>query len=144
MAGITDPAEDYFKDGIWGWNGSAWRKLALIPGISSLYREVESSIGVGAGTQNLQFSACPAGKMRIISQFSARCTTANPTYIILLANLGGKWHFIEAKNYNNAYTTISTSGPIYLEAGDYLNARFSACQAGDDIYAYASGYEMEI
>lgn len=27
MSGITDPAEEYFKDGIWGWVTDAWEKL---------------------------------------------------------------------------------------------------------------------
>lgn len=27
MTGITDPGEEYFKDGIWGWVGTAWKKL---------------------------------------------------------------------------------------------------------------------
>jgi len=27
MPGITDPGEEYFKDGLWGWVTSAWKKL---------------------------------------------------------------------------------------------------------------------
>jgi len=27
MPGITDPSEEYFKDGIWGWVDPAWEKL---------------------------------------------------------------------------------------------------------------------
>jgi len=27
MSGIPDPAEEYFKDGLWGWVTSAWKKL---------------------------------------------------------------------------------------------------------------------
>lgn len=27
MSGITDPAEEYFKDGLWAWVTSAWEKL---------------------------------------------------------------------------------------------------------------------
>uniref|UniRef100_A0A6H1ZVS3 Uncharacterized protein n=1 Tax=viral metagenome TaxID=1070528 RepID=A0A6H1ZVS3_9ZZZZ len=27
MPGITDPAEEYFKDGLWGWVTSTWKKL---------------------------------------------------------------------------------------------------------------------
>jgi len=27
MSGITDPSEEYFKDGLWAWVSTAWKKL---------------------------------------------------------------------------------------------------------------------
>jgi len=32
MPGITDPAEEYFKDGLWGWVTDAWKKLVATAG----------------------------------------------------------------------------------------------------------------
>lgn len=29
MSGITDPTEQYFKDGLWGWDGVRWQKLSV-------------------------------------------------------------------------------------------------------------------
>lgn len=32
MPGITNPAEEYFKDGLWGWVSTAWKKLVATAG----------------------------------------------------------------------------------------------------------------
>lgn len=32
MTGITNPAEEYFKDGLWAWNGTAWVKVTVDAG----------------------------------------------------------------------------------------------------------------
>lgn len=32
MSGITNPAEEYFKDGLWGWVATAWKKLVATAG----------------------------------------------------------------------------------------------------------------
>jgi len=32
MPGITNPAEEYFKDGLWGWVATAWKKLVATAG----------------------------------------------------------------------------------------------------------------
>lgn len=32
MPGITNPAEEYFKDGLWGWVTDAWKKLVATAG----------------------------------------------------------------------------------------------------------------
>jgi len=29
MSGITDPTEEYFKDGTWAWDGTRWQKLLV-------------------------------------------------------------------------------------------------------------------
>jgi hypothetical protein len=32
MSGITDPAQEYFKDGLWGWVTDQWKKLVATAG----------------------------------------------------------------------------------------------------------------
>jgi len=32
MSGITDPTEEYFKDGLWGWVTDQWKKLVATAG----------------------------------------------------------------------------------------------------------------
>lgn len=144
MSGITNPAEEYFKDGIWGWDGTVWRKLPLVWGYSAQYAEYEYTRGVAAGHRFLTFSTVPAGQIWIITNFSARCSTANPSLIALTANLGGVELDLHAEPYATALATVDVQCYIIMAEDDFLKAYFDDCALNDDIYAYAAGYKMKV
>lgn len=48
MSGITNPAEEYFKDGLWAWNpvGKVWLKLIIDPLTNQLSVAVNNDVEV--------------------------------------------------------------------------------------------------
>ena len=161
---VTDPAEEYFKDGIWtwatsaweklassggrlltalhGWDGAAWRNLAMLWGYSDVYREREFEFSVSSGEQTLTLDVVPAGEVWVINNFTARTTTESAGYIGLLANIDGTELVLTRGIHLMPFVPVRWTGHLVLKAGDYLIAVFSDCAAADDIYADAAGYKM--
>lgn len=50
MSGITDPTEEYFKDGLWGWVTDQWKKLIGDDAGHLQVDIVESGLPTGAAT----------------------------------------------------------------------------------------------
>ena len=144
MPGITNPAEAYFKDGGWSWDGTVWRKQPMMFGYSDRYSEVESSVNVAAGSHNLDFTVVPAGEIWVVNAISARCSTANPSSISVLLNLGGNTHYLLVQTTVVAWIPEIALGAFVLKEGDFVRATFAGCSLNDDIYAQASGYKMSI
>lgn len=164
--GITDPAEEYFKDGLWGWatsvweklvssggllftalhgyDGSAWRKLALVWGYSDVYGEWEQETNVSAGNNTLTFSTVGAGEIWVVTGFSAFCAQTNITRVELRASVGGTAIRIKQAPYGTANQTVDWAGVLVLKEGDELTVLFTACSLNDDIFASAWGYKMSI
>lgn len=162
--GITDPAETYFKDGLWGWAstlweklvssggrlytaphgyyGTAWQKLAMVWGFSGHWSEYESQTASGAGDKGLTFSVAPAGSARVMLGMCAfNNTTQNAqTYLQVLGGTDTITLNVEvsppAKQSVNAHVPYVLVNPLYLRAW------FEDCLDGDTLQASAWGYDM--
>jgi len=57
MGGVTNPAEPFFKDGVWGWNDTDWIKAGVFLNYYEQYVEDLGCVGlIGAivkGQRNL-------------------------------------------------------------------------------------------
>jgi len=91
MAGITDPSEEYFKDGLWGWastaweklvssggrlftalhgwDGSAWRKLPIVWGYSDRWAEAVDATATGAGNASANTDPVSDGYVHVLQGF---------------------------------------------------------------------------
>ena len=144
MTGITNPTEEYFKDGCWGWDGSRWRKLSLLFGYSGPYNEVTSNTNVSAGISDLAGSTVPAGEIWIVQgMLAAVISTTCSEFRFDFWNGTGQ---IICKQ-----VLTPTSGQFYdyqgtliLAAGYYPLIRMYGMTAGDDAYLYAWGYKMKV
>lgn len=139
---ITDPAEEYFKDGLWGWDGAAWRKLPLLWGYSAQYLEYETVTAASTSAQDLTFSTVPAGELWVVTSVTFYCNNNSPTRINLSIYDGTTHHYILMAAYPVANRTISVNGPWYLIKDDYLRYRISSVAIGAVLHAYAFGYKM--
>lgn len=144
MPAITDPNEPYFKDGIWGWIGSVWHKLAMVWGYSDRYLEREMNFNAAAGTDTLTFSVVPAGEVWYIQGICATDAITNITYTLIRVNGDGIDLWLHKKLAPAASETAEYHNPVILKENDFIDVYFSGTVAGDDILAWAWGYKMLI
>jgi len=144
MPGITDPNQEYFKDGTWGWDGTRWRKLALVFGYSDIYGETVFNAAAAAGTNYLTFSTVPAGEVWVVSNFTVTASDASPTVAYLDAYIDGAIRPMRRIPYTVANNTADWQGMLVLDAGCYLRGGFTTCGVGIYIAAYACGYKMKV
>ena len=144
MSGITDPTEEYFKDGLWGWDGSRWRKLSLLFGYSGPYNETVNNTNVPAGASDLVGSTVPAGEVWIVQGMLAAVVSSSCTEFCF-----GFWNGavrilckqIQAPTSGRLY---DYQGTLILAAGYYPLIGVYGMTAGDDVYLYAWGYKMKV
>jgi len=145
MLGITNPTEEYFKDGGWGWDGTRWRKLNLTFGYYDRYAERQEAENVPAGTQTYNFAAVPTGEVWVVTAFTAYCSTANPSAIALYHVATGVGVLLVAQQLPVvAWIVLPLVGTLVLKENDYLRAVFINCVLNDDVHAFAVGYKMKV
>lgn len=144
MTGITNPAEPFFKDGIWGWDGTQWRKLPLVFGWSDTYAESEILNDVAAGNHSLTFSTVPAGEIWVVTYWSAYSDQSNAVRIQFQPNIAGAARALKHVAYPAALLTVEGPYPLILQKDDFLTARFITCSSGDDLRSHAAGYKMKV
>ena len=144
MSGITDPTEEYFKDGCWGWDGTQWRKLGLLWGYSDRYVERAENESAAAGDNSLTSSTVPAGEVWVVQGVIVmNMYTATQCCAFLAAGDTG-YALTEQVTLAPATCYRFAINPVIMKAGDYLCAIFLNCQAGDDLYMVINGYKMKV
>ncbi len=144
MSGITNPAEPFFKDGGWGWDGTLWRKLPITWGYSGIIREVVVNTEAAVNTNHLLGAIVDTGEVWVINSICGVNQTTAPSRVIIRT--------FEAPDYFNivSFETVALSeyvnwsGFLPLAAGDRVCVSFYTCVAGDDLYATIFGYKMKI
>ena len=144
MGGITNPTEEYFKDGCWGWDGTRWRKLNLLWGYYDRLVDQQVNLNAAAGVNFLNHPAVPAGEVWVVTGCSAvdvntatriqlgmTCGAAAPVVYDYGTPMAGSWVATPAIN-------------IVLKAGDLMWTLFVACTLNDDIYSNIWGYKMRV
>ncbi len=144
MTGITDPAEAYFKDGIWGFHSGAWQKLAMVWGFSSQYLEKQADTVQGAGARTLPFTTCPVGVARVILGFSAYDNTTLVDRIVLEVVTGGVTYVVHQGVLVPINQTVDMPVPLVLVNPNVPTVIFVGCGAGDTVIANAWGYDMAL
>lgn len=142
--GITDPAQEYFKDGGWGWNGSEWVKLGVVWGYSDAYLERNLVNDCDVGTNWLYGTEVPAGEVWVVSSAYGRDTNNIVTAFYLGVDLDGVTYTIDhiinlAANVGHVW-----SGSIVLPAGARMYGLFLGCTVDDQILATFCGYKMKV
>jgi len=144
MTGITNPAEAFFKDGQWTWDGSVWRKQPLLFGFSELAGEILAAGSLAAGTNVLAGAAGAAGEIAIVRQVAVRYVGTPPTSLQVLSvgTPGTPPVLAEYSVVSNTWYCARCF--LVLEEGDYLTAVTAGATAGDALYFRYSGYKMSI
>ena len=144
MSGITDPTEEYFKDGCWGWDGTQWRKLGLIFGYYDRLAGQVVNLNASAGENILTGDAVPAGEIWILQAICALDSTSNVSRIYIRANTGTVACVITDVYSIAAGHWFAAATNMVMKTGDYLNCTFAGCTAGDYLYFRWWGYKMKV
>jgi len=142
--GPTQPTEQYFDKGLWGYDSTQWRKLSLVWGYTDRLADQESLADAAAGTNTLVHTTVPAGEVWVITggsvidaQTAATCS--------FLAVLGGVGFFIYS--YGTLTPWRYSAMPachFVLKAGDYVQSEFGSCVLNDDLVSNVWGYKMGV
>ena len=141
---ITNPAEEYFGQGKWGWDGSVWRKLPLLWGYSGLIGEDLSETNLDAGVNVLNGTAVPAGEIWVVTAVSMKYIGAGGTDMHAYTIGTPGTAFLQS-----IYTIVSDQWynarvHVILAQGDYIRGTIGGAILGDDFHVWYSGYKMNI
>lgn len=144
MFGVTNPSEASFKDGIWGHDGTAWRKLPLVWGYYDRLAEFVEYTKVGAGDALRTLFTVPEGYIYIVN---ATMSINNDKVVAqnhLLYN-GSNYYTI----YRGVPTVVAQWMPnpnvfYVLKKDDKLTFQFVGCSADDVLEFAAWGYIMKV
>jgi len=144
MVGPTNPSEEHFHRGLWGYDGSVWRKLHLLFGFGGIVEESLSYTNLDAGSNWLYGTYVPAGELWIIQNAMISYQGTAPTWLeILAAGLGGTITLlaVDSPAVNRGYPW---GGNCILQEGDQMAGKVSGATAGDNMYLRYAGYKMKI
>jgi len=144
MFGVTNPSEATFKNGLWGFDGSVWRKLALLFGYTDRWTHVLSETKSGDGQYSKSSTAVPAGYVYII-QIAWIKNETGARGAMYFRPYNGSDYLPVAGVVAPLQNQIATLyGPIVLKEGDFLNLAQDSCLNGDQIMAGVWGYKMKV
>ena len=144
MTGITNPTEEYFKDGTWGWDGTQWRKQGILFGYRATVNESISNTNANAGINALNSATVPAGELWIIQLIGAmNVNTACSRIAFFVYRTPTEYPVLDQVTCT-ANVWVTWAGNVVLKTGDYLKAYFLGCTAGDDIYLRYLGYKVSV
>lgn len=142
--GITNPAEEYFKDGVWGWDGTVWHKLGLIWGYSAAWAE-DLSVAMTSDASFVGDSGVVLADEVWIIQHAAFANHTGARGMARIWLMGSAhqtplvWTLTPAR-----YEPVVWSGAVTLTVGDYIRMEQQSCLTNDVIYAGVWGYKMKI
>jgi len=144
MSGPTDPAEEHFDKGLWGWDLTQWRKLPMLWGYSAGWAEDLSGTQSGAGNYLATTTAVPAGYVYVLQSAMIRNdVNARTRADIYLARSGSNYLI-----YVNAAPVVAigniVNGSWVLMPGDQVLVYYVGCLDGDVLVGGVWGYKMAI
>jgi len=144
MSGITDPTEEYFKDGSWGWDGTRWRKLNLTWGVYDRLSQDLGGVVGGAGTYTKASTAVPAGYVHVIYGITFTNNTGARGWITFAATIGGVVLYVARYATPVAVMPYTMLGPFVLLGADVITVSQASCVLNDVITAGIWGYKMQV
>ena len=144
MSGITNPAEVYFKDGIWTWDGSAWLKQPPIFGYSDEWSESKIATAVGAASATASTTAVDPGYIYVFQGASIFHDAGANKELTLTANKGGVGVIL----FNDLAAVTGTWYPVICEItlheGDTISGSVGTPGDGKRCLLRVGGYKMKI
>ena len=144
MSPIVNPASEFFKNGLWGWDGTVWRKLPLVFGYTDRWAEdlswpVEED-GMWAGWTAL----VPAGYIYVAQGISVCNNTGarGERYVYFVS--GANFHCKIYTAHPAQGVADIWNGEVTLKERDYVYMTQVSCLAGDVIEAQVWGYKMKV
>jgi hypothetical protein len=142
--GPTIPTEQYFDKGLWGWDGSQWRKANVFLNFYDRYTERVTFTVTVAGTNILVTTAVPVGYVRVLQSVFARNNT-RITSIEIWLRTGAVYAcpIVMAPNTAAGFG-VGEVGAWAMKEGDLVCAVFLGCQVGDTLELTIWGYRTQV
>ena len=144
MPGVTNPAEPFFKDGSWGWDGTVWRKLQMVWGYSDRYAELVTDFSPPAGFNILAGTVVPAGEVWVVQAMGAVDTTSAISNVLVCVYSGTVDLALGQIVTPVANQECLWTGEVTMKAGDRARALFDGVILNDDLYFKIWGYKMKV
>jgi len=144
MSGITNPAEPYFKDGIWGWDAAAWQKLALLWGYTEQWTVVGEETLAANGNFLFTTAALDAEYVYKL-EFASLHNNAGPrgrADIDIMTS--GQNNYLVWHTALPQWEPLAWTGSVTLVTGDVVRFYIRSCIAGDVVTYALYGYRMKI
>jgi hypothetical protein len=127
-----------------GWVNNAWNKLPMLFGYSAIVNLNWYNQNLPAGNSGYNSDAVPSGKIWVITNVAICYGGTTSTKIDLVVYRDGIYPMIfnQASPANNIW--YDRQGWWVLRAGDVLRAGAYGATAGDDLYAQAIGFAVDI
>ena len=142
--GITNPAEPFFKDGQWGWDGTLWRKLPMVWGYSDRYFEDLGGTQENGGTYSAYGTEVPPGEVWVIQSMRLTNITGARGYINFYAYAGAASHVLYYRKTPAVGEYDFWEGAVALKAGDKVRVIQASCLDDDVLYGSVWGYKMKV
>ena len=142
--GITNPAEQHFERGQWGFDGTLWRKLPMVWGFTDGWVGQAANENADAGVNYLELAAIPTGEVWTAYVVSAIDVNTNPAAISFGIYITGGRKYFWIVPSPGANTFASWASPQIFTAGDIPSVAFEGCAANDYIVARWWGYKMAV
>jgi len=144
MVGPTNPSEEHFHRGLWGFDGSVWRKLQLLFGFGGVVEEEVVDDNLDAGGNGIQGANVPSGEIWIVQVASIQYLGTSPNNLqIFCGGLGGDVRLLYEKSPVNG-VWYCWSGSAILQEGNGVHGYVGGATAGDTLKLRYAGYRMEI
>ena len=134
--------------------GATWEPIAvdaegilkspggLLNKVIGTVEDKKTAVKAGAGTETLDSSAVPAGKMWVITAITAYNNDANMTKLVLGRLTEANTYRLKLKKDPLQYDGIDWQGSVVLKADDKIRSIHTGGAAGNNIWLYINGYEI--
>jgi len=141
---ITNPTEIYFKDGIWGHDGTQWRRLNMLWGYYGAYAERAQNTSLPAGSSAVNMTLVSSGYVRVVDNIAFLCISATITAAYLEATIGGTTVVLDVQPAPVSGTWYILHPHVTLAAGDRILLGITGATLNDDAAIDACGYQMRV
>lgn len=141
---VTQLTSGELLTGIHGWDGANWRKLPLVWGFSSQYREAVDKTDASADSDGLTTTPVAAGEVWVITNIACYDLNTALTKIEVDIYDGVTRTRLGSKVTVPASEVYAISGLYPLIQDDYVQVTFTGTVLNDDISVHIVGYKMKI
>jgi len=141
---ITNPTEIYFKDGIWGHDGTQWRRLNMLWGYYGAYAEHAENTSLPAGSSAVNMTLVSSGYVRVVDNIAFYCISATITAAWLQATIGGTTIVLSVQSAPTSGIWYTLHPHVTLAAGDRILLGITGATEDDDAAIDACGYQMRV
>ena len=141
---ITNPTEIYFKDGLWGHDGTQWRRLNLLWGYYDQWTDRVAVTSTGEENTSAFTTAVPAGYVYVAQSVFGYHADEVARFALLRLDDHDKCPILEMTPSLATYTGITAKQAITLKEGDQLECRITYLTPGKSLEISVAGYKMRI